>query len=247
MDEDPVLDLMGDIIDDITDDRLKESEDEIFNIVKKLNNSKELNGDETVEVTGDETVEVTGDETVELTGDETVEVTGDETVELTGDETVEEVVIFECPICSAEVEETDSECPGCGAIFEDDEEDIEELLDEELSNARNGLVEIRDLPISPDALKDLVKQSVTMKKEGDLERALEKAVEANDLRHKLEEFVNILSDSKKMLKKMKENGMDYMGHMKDLKDSKNMVELGDVHGGLESSRQTYTEILKKIG
>lgn len=38
-------------------------------------------------------------------------------VEETEDEI--EVVVYECPICGAEVSEEDDECPECGAIFED--------------------------------------------------------------------------------------------------------------------------------
>ncbi|MEF8835625.1 MAG: hypothetical protein V5A76_05670 [Candidatus Thermoplasmatota archaeon] len=43
-------------------------------------------------------------------------------------EEVEEVVTFACPICDSEVGENASQCPNCGAIFEEenDEEDFEE-------------------------------------------------------------------------------------------------------------------------
>ncbi|MFP4001689.1 MAG: hypothetical protein ACLFU5_07295 [Thermoplasmata archaeon] len=58
---------------------------------------------------------------------EDLEIPGEEVEE----EEVEEIVTFACPICDAEVEENDTECPNCGAIFEVEEESEEEEVSEE--------------------------------------------------------------------------------------------------------------------
>ena len=47
-------------------------------------------------------------------------------------EKIEEIVTFACPICDSEVEENDSQCPNCGAIFE--EESDEETSDDEVED-----------------------------------------------------------------------------------------------------------------
>ncbi|MFW5946549.1 MAG: double zinc ribbon domain-containing protein, partial [Candidatus Natronoplasma sp.] len=41
-----------------------------------------------------------------------------------------EAVVFVCPICDAELEEDVDECPECGTVFVEEEEELEEVEDE---------------------------------------------------------------------------------------------------------------------
>ena len=45
--------------------------------------------------------------------------TEEETEEPKDEEETEEEITFECPVCETEVSEDDTECPECGAIFEE--------------------------------------------------------------------------------------------------------------------------------
>lgn len=63
-------------------------------------------------------------------------------------EEVEEIVTFACPICDSEVGENDSQCPNCGAIFEEEEEfenTVEDLSVEETEQEKTFDNEVEDL------------------------------------------------------------------------------------------------------
>ncbi len=49
--------------------------------------------------------------------------------DISEEEDVAEIITFECPVCESEVSEDASECPNCGVIFEEDEE--EDLSEDE--------------------------------------------------------------------------------------------------------------------
>jgi len=59
-------------------------------------------------------------------------------------EEVEEIVTFACPICDSEVGENDSECPNCGAIFEeesDEETSQDDVADISMEKRKESIIE----------------------------------------------------------------------------------------------------------
>ena len=158
-----------------------------------------------------------------------------------------EVLVFECPLCGAEVEEHETECPGCGAIFEEDEEEDEELDPEEhfedvFSEAKEMLNRLRNTPISENMVKDLVKQSLLAKQEGNWEKATERAMEAIEIARRIENFVETINEAKAYLKEIKKDGGDYRQHLEALLKAKEMMEKGQIEEGLDESKR----ILKKV-
>lgn len=60
------------------------------------------------------------------------------------EENFEEIVTFACPICDSEVDENDSQCPNCGAIFEE-EGDKEIFEDETKQEKRDPFTEKEEI------------------------------------------------------------------------------------------------------
>ncbi len=167
------------------------------------------------------------------------------------EEPVAEVVVFECPLCGAEVGEQESKCPGCGAIFEEDDEEYDEdeneaspedRFEEVFSEARVKLSVLRNSPVSESMVKDLVKQSVLAKNEGNYKKAIDRASEAIEISNRIEIFIETIQEAKKYLKDIKEQGGNYKYYLKALVKAKEMMEMGKIEEGLLESKR----ILKKV-
>ncbi len=215
---------VGEVVANIDQSMIEEDEEDIFDFVKKFRKP----------VWEDEEGHQLTEEDVQATEEEIRSV----------EEISDEIVVFECPLCAAEVGEDETECPNCGAIFE--EEDLEVRWEEEFEKVKVGLAEIRNSPISSKALKKMVRDAVNSKKNGDLDTAVDTVIEANEIYGQLEEYLLMLDRSKKNLKKMKDLGMDYHDYVERLKQSKNMVDSGRVEDGLELSSSILADLSKRI-
>lgn len=150
------------------------------------------------------------------------------------EDTEEEVVMFACPICDAEVSEDASECPQCGAIFEEDdeEEEVEEELAEEdieqmITDARKALSEARNTKIDIGDIKGLMKQAIGKKNKGDFGEALEIFKDVVKWSEKVTGLYEDIIDAKKGIKKLKKEGIDYKQHLIELKEIKTKADKGN--------------------
>ena len=156
----------------------------------------------------------------------------------------EEIVVFECPVCGADVGEDEEECSSCGAVFEGEsveeeeieeqfevEEDLEEIdKDEEFSDAfgeaKARLNDIRKEPISLNLVKDLIKESKKAESEGDLDKGIRLSIEAIEVAGKIEKLLDRIKKAKKEIKFLKKKGVSYKKYVKDLTTAKRLVERG---------------------
>ncbi|MFO7792572.1 MAG: hypothetical protein R6W73_06280 [Candidatus Saliniplasma sp.] len=180
----------------------------------------------------------------------------------------EDEVLFECPVCEAEVSEEDSECPQCGAIFEEDEEVEEEEVEEEeveeeeveydglskdeleekLTEARKSLSEARKSKIKVDDIKSLMVQGIKNKKDGELIEAKENFEDVVKWSKKVADLYGLIIDAKGGIKELKEKGIDYKDHLKELKKIKEKADKGNYTAAEEMienlSEQIQTELEK---
>ncbi len=159
----------------------------------------------------------------------------------------EETVVFECPLCGAEVGENETECPGCGAIFEEDDEEpeeetIEDKFERLFPQARENLNRLRKTPVSENMIKDLIKQSVLARNEGNYSKAVNRAQEAIEISDRIFIFVETIHEAKEYLKEIKKDGGNYKMYLEALVKAKEMMEKGEIEEGLEESKR----ILKKV-
>ncbi len=157
-----------------------------------------------------------------------------------------EIVVFECPLCGAEVGEDETKCPGCGAIFEEEDEEDEVSPEEQFklvfSRAKTELNRLRSTPVSESMVKDLIKQAVLARNEGNYGKAIDRAREAIEVSDRIETFVSTIHEAKEYLKEIKRNGGNYRNYLEALVKAKDMIEKGQIEEGLEESKR----ILKKV-
>ncbi len=147
-------------------------------------------------------------------------------------------LVFECPLCGTEVGENDSECPGCGAIFEtgDEEEDIADEFERSFQEAKKKLANVRKLPLKVDIVKDLVRQATMAKNEEDYSRGLERAQEAVQVCNNIEEFLVIVKEVKEVIKERKEKDEEFKEPLKNILEAKEEVEKGKIKAGLDIAK-----------
>lgn len=151
-----------------------------------------------------------------------------------------EELVFECPICGEEVGENDTECPGCGAIFEtgkEEEEDLRDEFEDVFKKAKKKLADARKLPLCIDVVKDLVRQATIAKNEEDFDRGIERASEAIQVCYNIEEFLELVKEIKGEIKKKKERGEEFKKELQDILQAKEEVEKGKVINGLKMAKE----------
>lgn len=93
------------------------------------------------------------------------------------EEEVEEEVEYVCPVCGNPVGPDDKICPHCGAIFVESDEELEELLEEQLEEAKELIKTLRAKKIDVSDVTPFLKNANIAKRKGDIDSALENAIE----------------------------------------------------------------------
>lgn len=93
---------------------------------------------------------------------------------------VEEEVEYVCPVCGKPVGPDDKICPHCGAIFVESDEELEELLEEQLEEAKELIKTMRAKKIDVSDVTPFLKNANIAKRKGDIDSALENAIECVD-------------------------------------------------------------------
>lgn len=153
-------------------------------------------------------------------------------------------MVFECPLCGTEVGENDSECPGCGAIFEtgEEEEDIVDEFERSFEEAKKKLANVRKLPLKIDIVKDLVRQATLARNEEDYSRGLKRAQEAIQVCNNIEEFLIIVKEVKGVIKERKEKGEEFKEPLKNILEAKEKVEKGKIKSGLDIAKDVQDSL-----
>ena len=88
----------------------------------------------------------------------------------------EEEVEYVCPVCGGVVGPDDNVCPHCGAIFVDSDEELEELLEEQLTEAKSLIKTMREKKMDVSDVTPLLKNANIAKRKGDMDAALDNAI-----------------------------------------------------------------------
>ncbi len=99
-----------------------------------------------------------------------------ENLEAPSEESEEEEVEYVCPVCGGVVGPDDKVCPHCGAIFVDSDEELEEALEEQLTEAKSLIKTMREKKIDVSDVTPLLKNANLAKRKGDIDNALENAI-----------------------------------------------------------------------
>ncbi len=159
--------------------------------------------------------------------------------------TILDEVIFECPLCGTEVGEHDSKCPGCGVVFEGDDEDAPARREEYealFMQAKEEFIKIKDIPISPTILSDLLKESMTARIEGDYTKAIDRCQEVINVCKKMGVFKDNVNRSKVLLNDIRKLGGNYKAHLIALVDAKEMIERGDIEESISVTEKVLGEL-----
>ena len=224
-----------------------ESEDDIEEIMGKL-----IDDDEDLELLQ----EIKG-----LNGDDIEE--DEESEEELTDET-EEILMFACPICDAEVSEYATECPQCGAIFEEDEDEEpveeeisveepvqEEALDEKSKELTEGidriksmLSDIQSAKIDNTAFKDQMDDLVDIAKSGDYDEGLKLLNELEEMGERILKIDEILSDVNSTIKDIPDD-IDVSEQLEKLDMVMDLGEDGDYSSALIKAEEIVGELEEK--
>ncbi len=130
-----------------------------------------------IQVDVESTPEKPEEENVEEKEPETEEIeeAASETTEAAEEEGEE--VVYVCPVCEQPVAPDDKMCPHCGAIFVESDEEMEELLEEQLAEAKELIKTMRAKNIDVSDVTPFLKNANIAKRKGDIETALENAIE----------------------------------------------------------------------
>jgi predicted nucleic acid-binding Zn ribbon protein len=159
------LDSIGDA-EDVDPEKLLE---EMRNLIQIPVSTSESVDENKEQVEREENVSNHPEENEETVEDE-VPAEGEE------DEDGEEVVYL-CPVCEQPVAPDDKVCPHCGAIFVETKEEMAEALEEQLDMAKKLIKEMRAKNIDVSDVTPFLKNANLAKRKGDIESALENAIE----------------------------------------------------------------------
>ncbi len=156
----------------------------------------------------------------------------------------EDLLIFECPICDEYVSEDALKCPNCGAIFEDgdeEEEEVPEVEEEDISvvnelkmeyedrleKAKIKLAETRETRLNLTYLKKELRKIVSAGKEENYREGIQQARRFIESAETMLEIYRYIEFGKEKIKEMDKKGIDYKIHLLQLKKVKKMTEEGD--------------------
>lgn len=169
---------------------------------------------------------------------------------IVSEDEVEEVVTFACPICDSEVGENDSQCPNCGAIFEEEggeekTEEEEEIMavdfQEEIDEYEKRISQFEDSGLDMKYLKEDLGELKDAQNKGD-EKKGEKVLKKID--GKIEHIENIVK-----VKSRCENFLSVLSEKIDVSKLEKKVEKiyeGCKIGEYEVASKRAEEIKKEI-
>ncbi|MBS3816284.1 MAG: DUF835 domain-containing protein [Candidatus Thermoplasmatota archaeon] len=115
------------------------------------------------------------------------------------EEETEESLIFECPVCGENVAQEANECPSCGAVFEEEEGEIEERYESSMEEAKRKLSDFEKEPVPEDHLENLIEDARSSANSSRYDEAIEKVEKALEFGDKLEEFGTKLEEVEKKI------------------------------------------------
>jgi len=152
----------------------------------------------------------------------------------------DEEIVFECPVCSSDVDESDSSCPSCGAVFEEelseDELEVVEMM-EEIVNTRNKLKGILNTDIIDNKLARMKKERTK-----NVQSAYNIGLEALSICGDMVWFQKMIDELEDEIKDFKKRGWNYKDYLHRLKESRRHALSGDLEEGLEKLKRTIDEI-----
>ncbi len=152
-----------------------------------------------------------------------------------GNDEEDELIVFECPVCQANVAEDDLECPNCGAIFEERPEDDEKKeLEGLIKEVRTKLSQCRDTNFDLTILKNCMRTAVKAEKKKDYVEGIKAAGEALSVSEKMLSMFDLLNQSKERLKSMKELGLEFAPHLEKTKAAKKQADGGQFLEAMEA-------------
>lgn len=160
-----------------------------------------------------------------------------------GSDEGDELIVFECPVCQANVAEDDSVCPSCGAIFEErPEDDKKEELEGLINEVRAKLSQCRETNFDLTVLKNYMRTAVKAEKKEDYGEGIKAAGEALSVSEKMLSMFDLLNQSKERLKSMKELGLEFAPHLEKIKTAKKQADSGDLEEAMEAMDSVMDEM-----
>lgn len=108
-----------------------------------------------------------------------------------------------------------------------DQLDIQQRFEEKLMEAKVFLSEARYTNIDVDVIKELVKESVNLRKEGKYEEGIKKSEEAISISQEIIKIFDLLKEGKKKIKELKKNDIDFQHYLENLKEAKDKADEGE--------------------
>ncbi|MFW6040823.1 MAG: hypothetical protein ACOC85_03200 [Thermoplasmatota archaeon] len=119
-------------------------------------------------------------------------------------------------------------------------------FEEKLMEAKVYLSETRYTNIDIQSVKEHVKEAVSLRKKGKYEEGIKKAEEAIETSKKILEVFEKLIDGKKIVKKLKNFGVEVEGFITRLKDVKNLADRGFYEKANSSVDDIIEEMKRKL-
>ncbi len=175
----------------------------------------------------------------------------------------------ECPVCGAIFEEEadilEVEIKEVSLREEELLEEIEQLEAEEIevpeveegidkskefkeviTDLKEELIHIRELPISEDVVRQLLKEATQAKNKGDIDTAIRLGIEAIEVSEKLKEFVELTREMKSEISKLKDNKIKHDDLISTINSSKKSVEHGFFKKGFSTLKTVEEDIQKRF-
>ncbi len=159
---------------------------------------------------------------------------------------VEEVLVFECPICGADVAEDATICPGCGAEFEEEEIDDEEEMENAVKRAKEILTEVRQVKLGIKPMKDNLRKVVKAKNDGRYKECMGSLEVMEDQFERIIDLSDMIDVGKEKVKELKERGHEFKPYITELRKAKNLVDKGQYEKAATKLDETVDDIIEYL-
>ncbi len=128
------------------------------------------------------------------------------------------------------------------------EEDIdkEKEYEEVITDAKEELISLRDIPISEDVVRQHIREATQAKNKGDIDTAIRLGIEAIEVSEKLKEFVDNTQTLKAEIFKLKKNKIPHNEFISEINVAKKSVEHGFFKKGFSKMGDVEKDIRKKF-